>query len=82
MPIMRGYRAAKGQYKAARGHIWDNLLLWLGGSAAVGLLALLMRWGTLAAFCFMFAGLMVMMISEKGIILTHDEPTFEDDQPT
>jgi hypothetical protein len=41
-----------------------------------------MRWGTLAAVCFMLVGLLVMMISEKGIVLTHDEPTFEDDQTT
>ncbi len=82
MPILRTYKAAKGQYKATKGHIWDNLLLWLGGSTAVGLLALLMRWGTLAAFCFMPVGLLVMMINEKGTVLTHDEPTFEDDQPT
>ena len=82
MPILRTYKAAMGQYKAAKGHIWDNLLLWLGGATAAGLLALLLRWGTPAAFCFMFAGILVMMIAEKGIVLTHDEPAVEDDQTT
>jgi hypothetical protein len=81
MPILRTYKAAMGQYKTAKGHIWDNLLLWLGGSTAVGLLALLLRWGTLAAVCFMLAGILLMMISEKGIVLT-PEPAVEDDQPT
>ena len=81
MPILRTYKAAKGQYKAAKGHIWDNLLLWLGACTAVGLVALLVRWGTLAAICFMMVGLLVMMISEKGTVLTH-EPAAEDDQPT
>jgi hypothetical protein len=82
MPILRTYKAAMGQYKTAKGHIWDNLLLWLGGSTAVGLLALLLRWGTLAAVCFMLAGILLMMITEKGIVLTHDEPAIEDGQPT
>ncbi len=40
------------------------------------------RWGTLAAISFMLVGLLVMMISEKGIVLTHEEPAVEDDQPT
>ena len=82
MPILRTYKAAKGQYKAAKSHIWDNLLLWLGACTAVGLLALLVRWGTLAAISFMLVGLLVMMVAEKGIVLTHDEPAVEDDQAT
>ena len=82
MPILRTYKAARGQYKAAKSHIWDNLLIWIGAATAVGLLALVVRWGTLAAISFMLVGLLVMMISEKGIVLTHDEPAVEDDQTT
>ena len=74
MPILRTYAAATG-------HVGDNLLLWLGASTAVGVLALLIQWGTLAALSFMFVGLLMMMISEKGTVLTH-EPAVEDDQPT
>jgi hypothetical protein len=81
MPILRTYKAAKGQYKTAKGHIWDNLLLWIGGSMAVGAIALLVRWGTLAAVSFMLVGLLVMVAAEKGIVLTH-EPPVEDDQTT
>jgi hypothetical protein len=81
MPILRTYKAAMGQYKAAKSHIWDNLLIWIGAATAVGLLALVVRWGTLAAVCFMLVGLLVMVVAEKGIVLTH-EPTVEDDQAT
>ena len=70
-----------GQYKAAKSHIWDNLLIWIGAATAVGLLALVVRWGTPAAVCFMLVGLLVMVVAEKGIVLTH-EPTVEDDQAT
>ncbi len=81
LPILRGYKAAQGQYKAAKSHIWDNLLLWIGGSTAVGVIALLNQWGTLAAVCFMFVGILVMVVAEKGIVLTH-EPAVEGHQPT
>ncbi len=82
MPVRWAKREAKRHVATATSHIWDNLLLWIGGSMAVGVIALLMRWGTLAPVCFMFVGILVMMVAEKGIVLTHDEPAVEDDQTT
>jgi hypothetical protein len=72
MPMRRGYAAAKG-------HIWDNLLIWIGALTAAGVLAVVMRWGTTAAVCFMLVGILVMMVAEKGIVLTH-EPLAEEDK--
>ena len=71
LPSLRGYRAAKG-------HVWDNLLLWVGAFAAAGALAAAMRWGTAAAVCAMLVGILVMMVAEKGIVLTREPPAADE----
>ena len=71
MPWRRGYRAAKG-------HVWDTLLLWVGAFAAAGALAAAMRWGTAAAVCLMPTGIPVMMVAEKGTVPAREPPAADD----
>ena len=78
MPVRWAKREAKRHVATATGHIWDNLLLWMGLFAAVGVLALVVRWGALAALAFMLVGILVMVASEKGLVLTHETPAEDD----
>ncbi len=71
MPVRKAYAAAKG-------HVWDNLLLWIGVFAVIGVLTLAVHWGALAALSFMLVGIFVMVASEKGFVLTHESPTVDD----
>jgi hypothetical protein len=65
----------------AAGRLQAGPVAWSTAKPAAGVLAVVVRWGTTAAVCFMLVGILVMMVAENGVVVTH-EPAVEDDRPT
>ena len=66
----RAIRASIAAYRIGSGHagahISRNLLLWIAACAAVGVVAILIGWGTVAAIAAMLGGILIMMWAEEG----------------
>jgi hypothetical protein len=76
-------------YRAAGGHVRNNLWLWIAIFGAITALTGLMRWsvgqasiwGDLMAFAGMITGILVIMQSQVGFVSSHVEPDDEDELP-
>ena len=76
-------------YRAAGGHIRDNLWLWIAVFAVITAVTGFVRWnvghsstwGDLMAFAGMVTGILVIMQSQVGFVSQHVEQDDEDELP-